>query len=113
MTRRVKILAANCLYSGIIGMGAGSLSLPLSMLGKNSTFMRLTLLSSELLRTSSLFRFMSACGKDTRTIIGDGRIEVADVKSGSAYDLLVVDAFSSGFNSRPSDDTGGNCAVYV
>jgi hypothetical protein len=42
----------------------------------------------------SLFRFLSACGQDTRAIIGDGRIEVADIKPG-AYDLLVVDAFSS------------------
>ncbi len=80
-------------YSGVIGVGAGSLACRFQP-GEKLDFYEIDPAVVRIAKDPSLFRFMSACGQDTRTIIGDGRIEVSDVKPG-AYDLLVVDAFSS------------------
>jgi hypothetical protein len=80
-------------YSGVIGVGAGSLACRFQA-GEKLDFYEIDPTVVQIAKDPTLFRFLSACGQDTRMIIGDGRIEVADIKPG-AYDLLVVDAFSS------------------
>jgi hypothetical protein len=80
-------------YSGVIGVGAGSLACRFQA-GEKLDFYEIDPAVVRLANDPAQFRFLSACGQDTRTIIGDGRIEVADIKTG-AYNLLVVDAFSS------------------
>jgi hypothetical protein len=80
-------------YSGVIGVGAGSLACRFQA-GEKLDFYEIDPTVVQIAKNPDLFHFLSACGQDTRTIIGDGRIEVADVGPG-AYDLLVVDAFSS------------------
>jgi hypothetical protein len=80
-------------YSGIIGVGAGSLACRFNA-GERLDLFEIDPAVVRIAKDPRLFRFLSACGQDARTIIGDGRIEVADIKP-EAYDLLVVDAFSS------------------
>jgi hypothetical protein len=80
-------------YSGVIGVGAGSLACRFNQ-GEKLDFYEIDPAVVRIAKDPSLFRFMSACGQDTRTIVGDGRIEVADIKAAS-YDLLTIDAFSS------------------
>jgi hypothetical protein len=80
-------------YSGVIGVGAGSLACRFDA-GEKLDFYEIDPTVVRIAKDPSLFRFLSACGQDTRTILGDGRIEVADIAPG-AYDLLVIDAFSS------------------
>lgn len=79
--------------SGVIGVGAGSLACRFNA-GEKLDFYEIDPAVVRIAKDPGLFRFMSACGQDTRTIIGDGRIEVAEIAPG-AYDLLVIDAFSS------------------
>ena len=80
-------------YSGVIGVGAGSLACRFNA-GEKLDFYEIDPSVVRIAEDPGLFRFLSSCGQDTRMIIGDGRIEVADVKPGK-YNLLVVDAFSS------------------
>jgi hypothetical protein len=79
--------------SGVIGVGAGSLACRFNA-GEKLDFYEIDPAVVRIAKDPGLFRFLSACGQDTRTIIGDGRIEVAEIAPG-AYDLLVIDAFSS------------------
>lgn len=80
-------------YSGVIGVGAGSLACRFEP-GEKMDFYEIDPSVARIAADPKLFRFLSACGQDTKTIIGDGRIEVADVAPG-AYGILAVDAFSS------------------
>lgn len=80
-------------YSGVIGVGAGSLACRFQP-GENLDLYEIDPAIVRISKDPHLFPFLSACGQDARIIVGDGRIEAAGVAPG-AYDLLVVDAFSS------------------
>lgn len=72
-------------YSAVIGMGAGSLACRFQ-LGEKLDFYEIDPAVVRIANDPSQFRFLSACVQDTRAIIGDGRVEGADVMPG-AYDL--------------------------
>jgi hypothetical protein len=80
-------------HSAVIGVGAGSLACRFQP-GEKMDFYEIDPSVVRIAKDPSLFRFLSACGQDTSIVIGDGRIEVADVAP-RAYGILVVDAFSS------------------
>ena len=80
-------------YSGVIGVGAGSLACRF-MPGEKLDFYEIDPAVVRIARDPAMFPFLTSCGRDTRMIIGDGRIEAERVAPG-AYDILVVDAFSS------------------
>jgi hypothetical protein len=80
-------------HSGVIGVGAGSLACRF-FAGEKLDLYEIDPSVVRIAKDPGMFPFLTACGQDTHMIIGDGRIETAGVAHG-AYDILVVDAFSS------------------
>jgi hypothetical protein len=79
--------------SGVIGVGAGSLACQFNN-DEALDFYEIDPAVVRIAKDPKQFRFLSECGQNVRMIVGDGRIEVADVASNS-YGTLVIDAFSS------------------
>lgn len=77
---------------GIVGLGVGTLACYRKP-GQDWIFFELdpaVLAYSE----RGEFTYLSRCAPDSRTIIGDARIELMNMPAGS-FDILVIDAFSS------------------
>jgi hypothetical protein len=77
----------------VIGLGAGSLACR-AQDGNAVTFYEIDPLVMRIARDSDRFTFLSKCAPDAPVVIGDARLTLADAPDG-AYDLIIVDAFSS------------------
>jgi hypothetical protein len=77
----------------VIGLGAGSLACR-AQDGNAVTFYEIDPLVVRIAQDSDRFTFLSKCAPDAPIVIGDARLTLADAPDG-AYDLIIVDAFSS------------------
>lgn len=77
---------------GVVGLGVGSLA-AYARPGERWTFYEIDPAVDDIARDARFFTFLDACGARCRTVIGDGRLTVAE--SAERHDVLVLDAFSS------------------
>src|SRR6516162_1946876 len=77
----------------VIGLGTGSLACR-ARAHEHVDFYEIDPAMVRIARDPALFTFLSACGADARIMLGDARRTLAQA-SDAAYDLIVVDAFSS------------------
>ena len=77
----------------VIGLGTGSL-ICRSQPGDKAAYYEIDQLMVTLARDMGYFTFLKECGQDVPIIMGDARLTLADAPDG-AYDLIVVDAFTS------------------
>ena len=77
----------------VIGLGTGSL-ICRSQPGDKASYYEIDHLMVRLSRDTGLFTFLKECGQDVPIIMGDARLTLADAPDG-AYDIIVVDAFTS------------------
>ena len=77
----------------VVGLGVGTLA-TYARPDQRWTFFEIDPAIERIARTSEYFSFMDACGDRCRVVIGDARLSLGSVREG-AYDLLVLDAFSS------------------
>lgn len=75
-----------------IGLGTGSLACHAAD-REDWTFLEIDPEVVRIARDPALFRFLSVCAPDTRIVLGDARLTLADEPAGKG--LIVVDAFSS------------------
>ena len=78
---------------GIVGLGVGSLAC-YRQPGQDWHFYEIDAQVDKIARTSEYFRFLSACAPDAPTHLGDARV-VLERQEEMAYDILVIDAYSS------------------
>ncbi len=78
---------------GVVGMGAGSLAC-YRQPKDHWTFYELDPTVARIARDSRYFRFLEACTPDALIVLGDARVSLTDAPDG-AYDVLVLDAYSS------------------
>lgn len=76
---------------GVVGLGAGSLAV-LTRPGQQLTYFEIDPLVERMARTN--FTFLGDAGARPRVKIGDGR-QLLEREADEAFDLLVIDAFSS------------------
>jgi hypothetical protein len=77
----------------VIGLGAGSLACRAEP-DDTVHFYEIDPAIVRIARDPSLFSFLSACHPDVPIVLGDARLTLAEAPQG-AYDLIIVDAFSS------------------
>ena len=77
----------------VIGLGAGSLACRAEP-DDTVHFYEIDPAIIRIARDPGLFSFLSSCGPDVPIILGDARLTLAEAPDG-AYDLIIVDAFSS------------------
>ncbi|WP_370516145.1 fused MFS/spermidine synthase [Novosphingobium sp. 18052] len=77
---------------GVVGLGTGSLACQ-AQAGQDWTFFEIDPVVLHF-STSGRFTFLRQCTPDARVIIGDARLELAALPA-AAFDVLVIDAFSS------------------
>ena len=80
-------------HVAVVGLGAGSLAC-YAQPGQDWTFYEIDPLVERLARDPRYFHYMSNCGNDPQVVLGDARLTLAAAPDG-AYDVLVLDAFSS------------------
>ena len=78
---------------GAVGLGAGSVACYLEP-GQTMTFYEIDPTVERIARDDRFFHYLGECGADAEVVLGDGRIKLAEAPDG-AYDLLILDAFSS------------------
>lgn len=78
---------------GVVGLGIGSTAC-YSRPGQTWTYFEIDPLVVKVASDPKRFTFLSSCQPNTAVVVGDARIKLNDVKHG-AYDLLLLDAFSS------------------
>ncbi len=76
-----------------IGLGTGGLTC-FSRPGEDWTFFEIDPAVAEVASDTRFFHYLAQCGRSARIAIGDGRLLLA-AQPDSAYDLIVLDAFSS------------------
>jgi hypothetical protein len=77
----------------VVGLGVGTLA-TYAQPGQQWTFFEIDPAIERIARTNEYFSYMDGCGVRCRVVIGDARQSLKRVPEG-AYDLLVLDAFSS------------------
>jgi spermidine synthase len=77
----------------VIGLGAGSLACYRTP-GQTWTFYELDPSVERIARDPRYFTYLQDCAPDSAVILGDGRLSLVGAAEG-AYDLLVLDAYSS------------------
>lgn len=77
----------------IVGLGAGSLACYRAP-GQQWTFYELDPAVEKIARDPRYFTYLQDCAPDSAVVLGDGRLSLANAADG-AYDLLVLDAYSS------------------
>lgn len=77
---------------GVVGLGTGSLACQASP-GQSWTFFEIDPVVLDFSRRGR-FTFLSQCTPDARVILGDARLELAELPA-ATFDVLVIDAFSS------------------
>src|ERR1051326_8544487 len=78
---------------GVVGLGVGSLA-AYARSGQRWTFYEIDPAVERIARDERYFTFLSTCGDRCHVVLGDGRLSVA--ARPDTYDVLVLDAFSSG-----------------
>lgn len=78
---------------GVIGLGTGALAC-YARPGESWTFHEIDPEVVKLASDGRFFHFLAHCGNHPRIVLGDARLTLHDVPDG-AYDVLVMDAFSS------------------
>lgn len=81
--------------AGIIGLGPGSM-LAYARPGQEFRFYEIDPEVSEIAKNRDFFSFLQNDEVDYKIITGDGRIKISQAQD-SSYDLIIIDAFSSGF----------------
>jgi hypothetical protein len=79
---------------GMVGLGAGSLAC-YGNSNEKWTFFEIDPLVAKLAGDTSFFTFLRDCPPRLRIVLGDARLTLAHVED-SGFDLLVLDAFTSG-----------------
>ena len=77
----------------VVGLGIGTLA-SYATPGQQWTFYEIDPAVERIARDTRYFSFMERCGAQCRVILGDARLSLASAPE-HAYDLLVLDAFSS------------------
>ena len=77
----------------VVGLGVGTLA-TYARPAQQWTFFEIDPAIETIARTPEYFSFMEACADRCRVVIGDARVSLGKVPA-HAYDLLVIDAFSS------------------
>jgi hypothetical protein len=85
--------AAGARRIGVVGLGVGSLAC-YARPGQDWHFYEIDRVVDQIARNPDYFTFMQRCAGDAPTHLGDARIVLAQQK-GMAFDLLVIDAYSS------------------
>ena len=80
-------------HVGVIGLGTGVLACYAAP-DQVWTFYEIDPLVEQLARNQNYFHFLANCGNHPSVVLGDARQTIADAPDG-AYDVLVLDAFSS------------------
>jgi SAM-dependent methyltransferase len=78
---------------GVVGLGSGSLACWVRP-GEAWRFYEIDPAVVEIARNPARFSYLSQCAPNVPIVIGDARLTLADAPD-SAYDVLVIDAFSS------------------
>ncbi len=78
---------------GVIGLGVGATAC-LMRDGQKATYFEIDPLVAEIATDPTRFTYLSECGENMRIVLGDGRLTLQNDPEG-AYDLLLIDAFSS------------------
>lgn len=76
----------------VVGMGAGTLA-AYSRPGDEYTFYEIDPAVDRIARDPRLFTFLRDAAGSVRTVLGDGRLKIAEAPDGG-FDLIVLDAFS-------------------
>ena len=76
----------------VVGLGAGSLAC-YAQPREQWTYFEIDPVVAQIARDPSKFRFLSDCAPNTEIVLGDARLTLAEARE--AYDLIVLDAFSS------------------
>lgn len=77
----------------ITGLGGGGLS-AYAQKGQNWTFYEIDPVVEKIARDPKYFTYLRDCRANLKVILGDGRLKIAEAPEG-AYDLIILDAFSS------------------
>jgi hypothetical protein len=77
----------------VIGLGTGELACYATP-GQFWTFHEIDPLIEHIARDERFFGFLARCGNNPHVILGDARLTLRDLPDG-AYDVIVLDAFSS------------------
>jgi spermidine synthase len=77
----------------VIGLGTGALAC-YAKEGQDWTFYEIDPVVARLARDPRYFQFLANCGSDPHVVLGDARVTIGNAPD-SAYDVLIVDAFSS------------------
>jgi hypothetical protein len=77
----------------VVGLGAGTLACQ-TRADDKLTYYEIDPLVVRVARDPQRFTYLSSCAPDVPIVIGDARLTLADAPDG-AYDLIIVDAFSS------------------
>jgi hypothetical protein len=85
--------AATAREIAVVGLGIGTLA-TYARPGQRWTFFEIDPAIERIARTPEYFSFLEACGDRCRVVLGDARVSLNRVPE-RAYDLLVLDAFSS------------------
>jgi SAM-dependent methyltransferase len=78
---------------GIVGLGAGTLSCYRKP-GQRWTIFEIDPAMAEIARDPAKFSFISKCARDVPIVLGDARLQIAQMPA-KQFDILVIDAFSS------------------
>lgn len=89
----VRARAGGPISIGVIGLGTGTLACR-AQPADTLDFYEINPAMIRIARDPKLFNFLSECKPDTRIVLGDARLTIADTPDGS-YDVLFVDAFIS------------------
>jgi hypothetical protein len=85
--------AGGKLRFAVVGLGAGSLACRAEE-GDALTYYEIDPAVVTIARDAELFTFLSICGPNVPIVMGDARLTLADAAD-AAYDLIIIDAFSS------------------
>jgi len=77
----------------VVGLGTGSLACQIKP-GDSLDYYEIDPAVVRIARDPNRFSYLSSCAPDVKVILGDARLTLADAADG-AYDILIVDAFSS------------------
>jgi hypothetical protein len=77
----------------VVGLGTGGLA-TYARPGQQWVFYEIDPAVERIARDSRYFTYLENCGQACRVVLGDARLSIAQ-EAGQAFDLLVIDAFSS------------------
>ena len=88
-----RVRAGRPINYAVVGLGAGTLACR-AQPGESVTYYEIDPAIVRIARDPKNFTYLSACRPDAPIVLGDARLTLADAPDG-AYDIIIVDAFSS------------------